>query len=100
MIAIDDKLHLDDLKIGMRLKASQLSEIYDNYIILTNVKLVKNELGIGTFEGTIDTISKSEVTLTKPHSTLIYNDSYEKEDYCTDILIFNQILLAIIAVSW
>jgi hypothetical protein len=67
---------------GKIVRASQLSDILDTYIILTDVHLVKNEFGVGTFEGVLDTISKSEVKLTKPHSTLIYNDSYEQEGYC------------------
>lgn len=75
-------LTLDDLKIGMKVKASQLSDILDTYIVLTDVHLVKDELGIGTFEGIIDNISDHLVRMTKPNSALIYNDSYEREDCC------------------
>ena len=82
MIASEKKLSINDLSIGMKVKANQLSDILDTYIILRDVHLVKNSLGIGTFEGIIDKISKNEIRLTKPHSTLIYNDSFEKEDYC------------------
>lgn len=82
MIASEKKLTLNDIKLGMNVKASQLSDILDTYIILTNVHLVKDALGIGTFEGTIDSISKKMIRLTKPNSTLIYNDSYEREDCC------------------
>mgnify|MGYP006968284743 CR=1 FL=1 len=66
----------------MKVTAEQLSDILDTYIVLTDVRLVKNSLGIGTFEGIIDNISKNEIRITKPHSTLIYNDSFEREDYC------------------
>lgn len=54
MAVLEKKLTLDDLKIGMKVKASQLSDILDTYIILTDVHLVKNILGIGTFEGNIE----------------------------------------------
>lgn len=82
MTIAKNKLSIDDISIGMRVTADQLSDILDTYIILTDVHLVKNCLGIGTFEGTIDKISENEIRLTKPHSTLIYNDSFEREDYC------------------
>lgn len=82
MALVERKLKLNDLSIGMKVKANQLSDILDTYIVLTDVQLVKNALGIGTFEGTVDTISKEEVQLTKPNSTLIFNDSFEREDYC------------------
>lgn len=76
------KLSIKDLNVGMKVTAEQLSDILDTYIILTDVHLVKNSLGIGTFEGIIDKISPNEIRLTKPHSTLIYNDSFEREEYC------------------
>lgn len=82
MIMSEKKLTINDLSIGMKVKASQLSEILDTYIILTDVHLVKNALGIGTFEGIVDNISKQKLKLTKPNSTLIFNDSYEREDCC------------------
>ena len=82
MIMSEKKLTINDLSIGMKVKASQLSEILDTYIILTDVHLVKNTLGIGTFEGIVDNISKQKLKLTKPNSTLIFNDSYEREDCC------------------
>lgn len=83
MTTLENKKYtLSDLKVGMKVKASQLSEILDTYIVLTDVHLVKNTLGIGTFEGTVDSISTKLIRLTKPNSTLIYNDSYEREDCC------------------
>lgn len=82
MITMENKLSLNDINIGMKVTAEQLSDILDTYIVLTDVRLVKNSLGIGTFEGIIDNISKNEIRITKPHSTLIYNDSFEREDYC------------------
>lgn len=82
MITMENKLSLNDINIGMKVTAEQLSDILDTYIVLTDVRLVKNSLGIGTFEGIIDNISKNEIRITKPHSTLIYNDSFEREDFC------------------
>lgn len=46
MAISEKKLTLDDLSIGMRVKASQLSDILDTYIVLTDAHLVKNTLGI------------------------------------------------------
>lgn len=71
-----------DQYIGKRVNASQLDDIFDTYIILTDVKLVHDKLGIGDFEGIIDTVSKNKVRLSKSHSTLVYNDSFEAEDFC------------------
>lgn len=76
------KLTRSEIHKGMRVRASQLSDILDTYIVLSDVKLVKDKLGIGTVEGIIDDISDTEICLTKPKSILIYNDSYEKEEYC------------------
>ena len=82
MLIPDKKYTLNELHIGMRVKADQLSNILDTYIVLTDAHLVKNNIGIGTFEGTIDAISKDEIQLEKPNSTIIYNDSYERDEYC------------------
>lgn len=80
----EKKLTINELEAyrGKRVRASQLDNILDTYIVLTDVKLVKNRLGIGTFEGVVDAISKKCLKLTKPNSTLIYNDSYDKEGCC------------------
>lgn len=82
MKTTSQKLPLDDLSIGISVTSGQLSEILDTHIILEDVHLVKNGLGIDTFEGIVDAISKTEIRLTKPNSTLIYNDSFERENYC------------------
>ncbi len=82
MIINEKKLTIDELQIGMRVKAEQLRDILDTYIILSDVQLVKNSIGIGTFEGVVDSISKELIRITKPNSTLIYNDSYGREDCC------------------
>ena len=78
----EKKYTLDEIQVGMRVKASELSEILDTHIILTDVKLIKNPIGVGTFEGIIDSISKEWKPITKHNSTLIFNDSYEREEYC------------------
>lgn len=82
MTISNNKLALQDLHKGMRVRTDQLSDILDTYIILTDVHLIKNTLGIGVFEGTIDNISKNKLQLTKSQSTLVYNDSFEREDCC------------------
>jgi hypothetical protein len=82
MTQSEKKLTKNDLTIGMIVKASQLSEILDTYIVLTDVHLVKDNFGIGTFEGTVDSISNELIRMTKPNSTLVYNDSYDKEGCC------------------
>lgn len=83
MVALQEKMYtIDEIRKGMKVKVSQLSNILDTYIILTDVHLVKNNIGIGTFEGTIDCISSEPIRLTKPNSTLVYNDSYERDGYC------------------
>ena len=81
-ITMNKKLKLEDLHKGMEVNTEQLSDILDTYIILKDVHLVKNNLGIGSFEGTIDDISTQKLRLTKPNSTLVYNDSYSHEPYC------------------
>lgn len=82
MAITKSKLSINDISIGMKVTADQLSEMLDTYIILTDVHLIKDSLGIGTFEGIIDKISQHEIRITKPHSTIIYNDSYDREDFC------------------
>lgn len=47
MAIADKKLTVKDLSIGMQVKASQLSEIYDTYIILTDIKQLPNGDSIG-----------------------------------------------------
>ena len=76
------KLNIGDIKPGMRVRSSQLADILDTYIVLTDVKLVKNKIGVGTFEGTISSISKTPLRVTKDKSVLVYHDSYEREEYC------------------
>lgn len=79
---MNNKLKLEDLHKGMEVNTEQLSDILDTYIILKDVHLIKNNLGIGSFEGTIDDISTQKLRLTKPNSILVYNDSYSHEPYC------------------
>ena len=75
------KLEYTELKVGLKVRASQLVDILDTYIILKDVKLVKNKLGIGTYEGIISAISKKPLRLTEKNSTLVYNDSFERGKY-------------------
>lgn len=73
---------LQCLENKTRVKANALANIFDRYIVLTEVELVKDSMGIGTFEGIVDAVSDKPIRLTKPHSTLIFHDSYEKEENC------------------
>ena len=82
MANVGDLLSREDIKIGDRVKVSQLEDIFDTYIVLGDVRLVKNNIGIGTFEGIIEVISDEPVRLTKPNTTLVYNNSMYKESYC------------------
>lgn len=63
-ITMNKKLRLEDLHKGMEVNTEQLSDILDTYIILK------------------DAISTQKLRLTKPNSTLVYNDSYSHEPYC------------------
>lgn len=67
---------------GKRVSTTQLENIYDLYIILTDVTLEKNKLGIGSFVGTLDCFSTKPLKITKPNSTIVYHDSYEREENC------------------
>lgn len=42
------KLSINELKIGMEVRASQLSEIYNTYIILTNAEQLPDGDTVGT----------------------------------------------------
>ena len=68
--------------IGKRVNAAQLDNIYDTYIILKDIKLVQDKLGICDFEGIITTISENPIMLTEDNSTLVYNDSFEEDAFC------------------
>ena len=78
------KYTLPELKVGMQVRKSQLSEIVDVYIVLTDVKSVNNDL-----DGKIGFIGK-EITeeMTKLRNpqipiTCIYNNSTEIGDDVT-----------------
>ena len=65
--------------IGKIVNAAQLKSLYDLYIMLTDVRLEKNEIGIGNFVGILDCYSENPLKITKPNSTIIYHDSYEED---------------------
>lgn len=69
---------VDELYIGMEVAESQLSEIYDTYIILTNVKDTLDDL-IGTIGFIGKEITKEVENLRNPliPITSIYNNSAE-----------------------
>lgn len=72
----------EDVKIGMRVKSRQLENVLDTYILLTDVKLLKNRIGMTTLDGIVSAISKEPIRITQENSVLIYHDSYEREENC------------------
>lgn len=75
------KYTLDEIKVGMRVNARQLDEICDIYIILHDVKLVKDDFGECEYEGIIDSITKECIPITKENSCIVYNDSMNVDCY-------------------
>lgn len=67
---------------GKLVSTAQLKNLYDMYIILTDVALEKDEIGVGSFVGILDCYSEEPLKITKPNSTIVYHDSYEKEEAC------------------
>ena len=84
MKAAEKCLTINDLQSyrGKRVTTRQLKDILDMYIILTDVKIIKNMTGSSTVEGILDSYSDTYIELSKPNSTLVYNNSLEREKYC------------------
>lgn len=82
MIASEKKLTLNDIKLGMNVKASQLSDILDTYIILTDTKLLPNNdiQGKLVYYGPGNTEEYTKWFTQKKAITPIYFDSTELED--------------------
>ena len=84
MSNMNTKYMVQDLKYGMQVKKSQLSEILDTYIILTNVRCAGNDLvGIVGFIG--KEITEEAARLRNPSIpiTCVYNNSTEIGDDVT-----------------
>lgn len=79
------KLTLADLKLGMQVKASQLSEIYDTYIILTDTEQLPNGDIIGTLNFLNNTLTNDASHLFKKGAKIcpIFK---EKEYYEGDVV--------------
>ncbi len=75
------KLSKQELKQGIRVYVPQLSNIYDTYIVLTNVKLVKDKFVCAEFGGIIGYFSTEPLSLTQDNSTLVYNSSLGDDVY-------------------
>lgn len=73
------KYTIDELKVGMRVTTSQLSEIYGHYIILSDVKLVQDDMGVCKFEGIVDSITDVQIPFKNENSTLVYHDPMDKD---------------------
>lgn len=56
------KLNINNIKINTKIKACQLSEIYDTYILLANPQGFTDEKGYYTVEGTIVFIGTEQNT--------------------------------------
>ncbi len=81
MIAENNKLSINDISVGMKVYKNQLSEIYDTYIILTEViDTVDGLYGQIGFIGNeiTDDVSKLRNEITP--LTCVYNDSTEIGD--------------------
>ena len=79
MAVSDKKYSLEDLQIGMMVKAEQLSEIYDKYIIIL-YEDTKSKIGKLVYCGdTQDNEYDNWFMQTKP-ITPIYNNKSELED--------------------
>lgn len=79
MVAAEKKYNLKDLQIGMMVKAEQLSEIYNKYMILL-FDDTKSKMGRLVYFG--DTQGKEyDSWFMQPNPiTPIYNDKMELED--------------------
>ena len=78
------KLKLEDLKIGMRVNAIQLDNIYDTYIILNDISFNKNKHTIGTIAFIGETVTDDAANLFTPGASIctIYK---EKAYYDGDV---------------
>ena len=81
MVATEKKYTLDELKLGTKVYKKQLSEIYDTYIILTDVKNTENGLyGIIGFIGSKVTNEVKKLRDKGTPMTSVYNNSDEMGD--------------------
>lgn len=80
-LKVDNKLSLPELHIGMKVYKNQLSEIYDTYIVLTEV--TDTEYGLYGQVGFIGKEITDEVAKLRNEIsplTCIFNDSTEMGD--------------------
>lgn len=75
------KLKLEDLRLGMLVRRSQLDDIYDTHIILTDVKnLGFDAEGIISYIGENLNKESNAIVLGAESICPIYNDSSELEE--------------------
>lgn len=79
-----NKYTLAELKLGMQVRKSQLSEILDTYVVLTNTSIIENDI-IGKIEFIGEEITEEVAKLRSPKVaiTTIYNNSTEIGDNIT-----------------
>lgn len=84
MPLVNNQYTLEELKLGMQVRKSQLSEILDTYIVLKNVRSIENDL-IGTIGFIGEEITEEVAKLRNPQVpiTTIYNNSTEIDDNIT-----------------
>lgn len=75
-------LTADKLKIGMEVLDSELDNILDTYIILGDVKLVDISPIEKAYQGKIVAISNKLIHPSKEGQTLVFNDSFSRQEYC------------------
>lgn len=77
------KYTLEELKVGMRVTTEQLSNIYDIYINLYDIELVRDDIGVCKFEGIVESITKNKVPFKHDceNSVLVYNNPMEQYGY-------------------
>lgn len=77
----EHKYTLDEIKLGMRVRATQLDNIYDTYVILYNLKDVFDKIGCFTWEGEILEITNEPTKNDYTHLddvVVFFNDSLFK----------------------
>lgn len=77
-------LSKDQLQLGMRVKISQLSEVLDTHIILTDAEFcdVSDVIGVIAFMGS-ELNAESDKFVTQSNTAGVYNDSSEYEEVYT-----------------
>lgn len=79
MIETNNKLTVKELSKGMQVKSSQLSDIYNVHIILTDVKKLPNGDSVGTIGFIGEELNNEASTLFVPGACIC--SLYKEKDY-------------------